>query len=384
VQPLLKPICAGRTGGAIALLGALILLAPGPATAGKTTHPKNPPAAPAPVVAAPAPAPAPTPPAPGAKPGATPIAVLGLEGIEIPEDLSVRLTAALREALTHREAVQALPGKDLVEMRFLFGCTDEAALGPCLAQAGRSLGAARLLFGSIRPTTIGDQKTSAFFVRLRSLDVATGAISPVEVHETVMPDEVMLPKVEDTAAHFLAVLLGGAPPRPVAAPPRPVAVEKTGDEAPPQEKPGRRWIVGGIVAGSLALASFALAIGTWQTYLGDQESAHKQLGSLAMSYPDYASSHADFFGHPTCTVPDAKGLSVDQVNTYSNVCSSGQSYASATTGLIITGSVLGAFAITAVAVGVHAARAAKKQPAAAKSALGPSLVPSLGGFTLTF
>ncbi len=58
---------------------------------------------------------------------------------------------------------QLLQGKDLVEVKLIFACSDEAPA--CLSQAGKSLGASKLIFGNVKKTG-GD-----FQVTLKLLDV---------------------------------------------------------------------------------------------------------------------------------------------------------------------------------------------------------------------
>jgi hypothetical protein len=155
----------------------------------------------------------PAPPAPTVTPTTpTPptVAVLGIEAIDVPEEVAALATAAVRAALSHRTDLVHMPGKDLVEMRFLFGCTDERQLGTCLGQAGRLLSVDKVVFGTLRPAAAGEDKTGDYFVRLRVLDVASETVSPVEVHEAATPEQDAPPLLEDSAAHWMAVLLAGA------------------------------------------------------------------------------------------------------------------------------------------------------------------------------
>ncbi len=84
---------------------------------------------------------------------AEPIVVLGVEAVGVPDAQAQALTDALRAELKKRPTVQVMPGKDYVEMKLLFGCTDEAQLGACMAQVGKSLVADRLLLGTLRGDT---------------------------------------------------------------------------------------------------------------------------------------------------------------------------------------------------------------------------------------
>ena len=71
-----------------------------------------------------------------------PTTVLGLEPLEgVPDTLSADITDALRQRVAATKDYQLLQGKDLVEVKLVFACPDEAP--SCLSQAGKSLGAAK-------------------------------------------------------------------------------------------------------------------------------------------------------------------------------------------------------------------------------------------------
>lgn len=107
----------------------------------------------------------------------TTVAVLGVEPVEVPDRLAQQLTDALRKSVRNVSGYKQVQGKDLIEMKMVFGCDGDAPA--CIAQAGRSLGADKLVVGyarkSIRPTNIE--------VQLRLIDVKTktqiGAIDDV-------------------------------------------------------------------------------------------------------------------------------------------------------------------------------------------------------------
>lgn len=100
---------------------------------------------------------------------ATTVAVLGVEPVEVPDRLAQQLTDALRKSVRNVSGYKQVQGKDLIEMKMVFGCDGDAPA--CIAQAGRSLGADKLVVGyarkSIRPTNIE--------VQLRLIDVKTKA-----------------------------------------------------------------------------------------------------------------------------------------------------------------------------------------------------------------
>jgi hypothetical protein len=101
--------------------------------------------------------------------GATPTAVLGFEPLEaVPEALAADITDALRQRVAATKEYQLLQGKDLVEVKLVFACPDEAPA--CLSQAGKSLGASKLIFGNVKKTG-GD-----FMVTLKLLDVSRAVV----------------------------------------------------------------------------------------------------------------------------------------------------------------------------------------------------------------
>ena len=135
--------------------------------------------------------------------GALTVGVLGVDSVGAPEALAQGLTSALRQRAAAVPGVRLLTGgKDLVEVKLMFGCLDERA--ECLAKAGRSLGADRLVFGSLRKASGG------YTVVVKQLDVSTGAIDRF-VSETV-PARALQREEELTALsqRVTRVLLGSA------------------------------------------------------------------------------------------------------------------------------------------------------------------------------
>jgi TolB-like protein len=100
---------------------------------------------------------------------ATPTAVLGFEPLEgVPDTLAADITDALRQRVAATKEYQLLQGKDLVEVKLIFACSDEAPA--CLSQAGKSLGASKLIFGNVKKTG-GD-----FMVTVKLLDVSRAVV----------------------------------------------------------------------------------------------------------------------------------------------------------------------------------------------------------------
>jgi hypothetical protein len=77
------------------------------------------------------------------------VAVLGLEASEgVPDSVAIGITDALRQRMSTMSGYRLVQGRDLVEVKLVFSCPDEAPA--CMAQAAKSLGASRLIFGSVK------------------------------------------------------------------------------------------------------------------------------------------------------------------------------------------------------------------------------------------
>jgi len=77
-----------------------------------------------------------------------PTAVLGLEAVGAPTQVVDDLTEQLRQRVTASSDMRLVPGKDLVELKLVFACADEGHA--CMAQAGKSLDAEKLIYGSVK------------------------------------------------------------------------------------------------------------------------------------------------------------------------------------------------------------------------------------------
>jgi len=100
----------------------------------------------------------------------TAVAVLGIEAGEgAPDALSTAITDALRQRVAATKAFRLVPGRDLVEVKLVFSCPDEAP--SCMAQAGKSLGATKLIFGGVKKSA-GD----SYVVTLKLLDTTRGVV----------------------------------------------------------------------------------------------------------------------------------------------------------------------------------------------------------------
>jgi hypothetical protein len=98
------------------------------------------------------------------------LSVLGLEpAAGAPEAVASAVTEALRQRVTSSGLFRLVQGRDLVEVKLVFSCADEAP--PCMTQAAQSIGANKLVFGSVQP--VG---TDAFIVTIKLLDAERGVV----------------------------------------------------------------------------------------------------------------------------------------------------------------------------------------------------------------
>jgi len=94
------------------------------------------------------------------------MAVLGIEATDgAPESVATAITEVLRQRAAGEKGLKVVPGKDLIEIKLIFSCPDEAP--SCMADAGSTLGAAKMIFGSVKRAP-GD----TFVVTLKMLDVS--------------------------------------------------------------------------------------------------------------------------------------------------------------------------------------------------------------------
>ena len=103
--------------------------------------------------------------------GDTPtVAVLGIEASEgVPDSMAVGVTEAIRQRMSMLPGYHLVQGRDLVEVKLVFSCSDEAPA--CLSQAAKSLGAARLIFGSMRRAG-----PDAYDITLKLFDADRGVV----------------------------------------------------------------------------------------------------------------------------------------------------------------------------------------------------------------
>ena len=127
------------------------------------------------------------------------VAVLGLETVDVPEALAQQVTDALRQRAAATSGVRVVQGKDLIEIKMIFNCDGEAP--GCMAQAGKSLGADKLLYGVIKK---GPKAT--FLLALKLLDVKAGAVEKF-VNDSATKRELAAGQVNVVAGKWFAQLI---------------------------------------------------------------------------------------------------------------------------------------------------------------------------------
>ena len=360
------------------------------------------------------------------------VAVLGLEPIDVPESLAQQLTDALRQRASSTAGVHMIQGKDLIEVKMVFGCDGETPA--CMAQAGKSLGTDKLLYGTIKK---GGNKTTVT-VALKLLDVKSATVEKF-VNDTVPKRDLAGNNVNASAARWfgalleveakptltvssepvgagvsvdgtaygktpltlrdlppgvhnvvvtmagrqaasrnvelktgltqdLAVTLEPEAPPPVAQkePPPPPVIAPPPVVAPPPiahkqtSHPGRTATIIGATALGAALVTGGVLIYTWRSYLSLQDTTNADLMQLKPTVPGDSS----FFKSPTCDPPATVTGAAGAVAKYKSDCSSGNTFAGASTGLWVATGVLAAGGIAGIVVGQVQAAHARRERAA--------------------
>jgi TolB-like protein len=102
------------------------------------------------------------------------LAVLGLEGRDVPPEQLDRLSEAIVQSLAQVSSYRPVPGKSLEEVKLVFGCMGESSR--CMARVGRSLGAPKLMWGTVR------RGESGLSLVLKLLDVQSGQLQEGKAH----------------------------------------------------------------------------------------------------------------------------------------------------------------------------------------------------------
>ena len=129
--------------------------------------------------------------------------VLGIEAVDTQDNnLASDVTDAIKQRVATGKGGPLIPGKDLVEIKLVFSCSDEAAA--CLAQAGKSLGAAKLIYGIIKRSG-GD-----VVLTLKQVDTARGTIDGTTV-ENLAKKKLDPSALRALSAQWVARLSGAKP-----------------------------------------------------------------------------------------------------------------------------------------------------------------------------
>jgi hypothetical protein len=351
--------------------------------------------------------------APASPPPVTPVGqaavgMLGMDGANAPAEMGPAVTAALRRAIAKFPSLHIeMKEQDPAEVKLVFGCTDERP--DCMAKVGKSLSVGHLIYGSLKK----QPGSGVYSVTLKQLNVADATVEKF-VSETV-PAGVLTagnPELDAMVEKWLRGMLlegqrGGL--RVQSEPPgatvqvdgatmgttpltlsdleagsHVVRLEMFGHVAREHAVTIRGGMVhdvtvqlipvhtaqppavsrttssGGVSRGlrytsyvfyGLTAVSALAAIGTWRSYLGNEDVANAHLdqlqtdlraaGSLS-SYNDFFSSSAKL---SSCNGPAALNM-YSSYQGYLSECHSGNTMASAATGLWITTGALAAVGIT--------------------------------------
>lgn len=337
------------------------------------------------------------------------VGLLGMDGANAPAAMGPAVTEALRRAIPKFSSVRIeMSQQDPAEVKLVFGCTDERP--DCMAKVGKSLSVGRLIYGSLRkqlgtgvytvtlkqlnvadgtvekfitetvPTatlTSGNPDLDALVEKwLRSLliegmrgglhvqseppgaavqvDGAPAGTAPVSLNELEVGEhQVKLELAEHAPLTRTVIIRGGLvhelnaqllPHHQLALP-----------SAPAQPTTPVNWSSGfrytSYVLYGLAAVSGLAAIGTWRSYVGSEDVANVRLDQLQsdLKATGTLNTYRDFFGSSallsSCRGPAALAGNVSYQG-YLSECQSGNSMATAATGLWITTASLAALGIT--------------------------------------
>lgn len=131
------------------------------------------------------------------------IAVLDIEA-EGAEAVGKQITETLRQRVSSTPGQRLLPGKDFIEIKLVFGCDGESP--SCLAQAGRSLGADKLVFGILKRS--GPARLGAWALNLKVLDVKTQLFES-QLNQTFSKREFSAAAVSNISGRWFGSLFEG-------------------------------------------------------------------------------------------------------------------------------------------------------------------------------
>jgi hypothetical protein len=345
--------------------------------------------------------------------GTITVGLLGIDGANAPAETGPAITEALRRAIPKFSSVRIeMSQQDPVEVKLVFGCTDEKP--DCMAKVGKSLSVGRLIYGSLRK----QQGTGVYTVTLKQLNVADATVEKF-ITETV-PLTLLTagnPELDTLVEKWLRELLidglrgslriTSEPPSAtvqldgVAVGVTPLSLNEleVGDHVVKLELPGHTSMVrpvtirGGLIheltaqlqprrlvstgrgeSGEhhptnwsrglrytsyvfygLAAVSTLAAVGTWRSYVANEDRANVYLNQLESdlrgsgtlgNYRDFLGSSAQL---SSCAAQPGLASSTSYQG-YLSECQSGNSLARATTGLWITTASLVALGITSTII----------------------------------
>lgn len=392
------------------------------------------------------------------------LAVLGIEAVDAPEATANALTEALRLRARDTAGVKLIASKDFMEMKLLYNCMEPGQMAACLAPVGKSLGADKILFGSIT----GSRRKRTLRVSIKLVDSSNGQVlkfideqvaslnvdtaarlwfaqlvppsrvepppparptlfvisSPADATVSIDGREVGRTPTQVTLSgagvHGVVVAKDGYEPdsrtitvRPgesekldvslkaiiktppiVTLPPLPPPVNLPPPE--PVAHPGRTLQIVGAVALVLGVAALGVEIYTWQSYnslekrIYDPSTQTGDLRTLTDTNPGWAAANSNWVQHPDCNPPP--GLPRTDSDTYKNYvndCGRGNTLASASTALLVSGVIVGIAGAAALGVGTYQSRHAADSPKQARFAprlrtIGPAIGKAGGGMQATF
>jgi hypothetical protein len=133
-----------------------------------------------------------------------PVGLLGIDGSGVEPGIGAALTTLLQQQIPKLQSMRVEPSKDLVEVKLVFNCTDENP--SCMAQIGKSLGVARLIYGSVRRQPV--PQGGLYTVALKQLNVADATVEQF-ITEAVPPDQLKLdsPQLAEMVQRWVHQLL---------------------------------------------------------------------------------------------------------------------------------------------------------------------------------
>ena len=345
--------------------------------------------------------------------GTITVGLLGIDGANAPAETGPAITEALRRAIPKFSTVRIeMSQQDPVEVKLVFGCTDEKP--DCMAKVGKSLSVGRLIYGSLRK----QQGTGVYTVTLKQLNVADATVekfitetvpltlltagnpeldvlvekwlrellidglrgslhitseppgatvqldgaavgvTPLSLNELEVGDHVVKLDLPGHASMVRPVAIRGGliheltaqlPARRLATTAKP----ETGDRQPTNWSRGLRYT--SYVFYGLAAVSSLAALGTWRSYVGAEDRANAYLDQLQrdLTSAGTVSNYRGFFTNSaqlSSCAPQAGLAASASYQGYLSECQSGNSLARATTGLWITTASLVALGVTSTII----------------------------------